>query len=84
MDGLEILGFVAGCLTTASTVPQLLKTWKKKDASDISVGMFLVLIAGVSLWAVYGVLKSDYPIIVTNAAAVLLNALMLYFKYRFG
>jgi MtN3 and saliva related transmembrane protein len=84
MDLTEITGIAAGCLTSTSTFPQLIKTWKTKDARDISVVMFSVLLAGLILWTVYGVMRSDLPIIATNLLASVLNCIMLYFKYRFG
>jgi MtN3 and saliva related transmembrane protein len=84
MDWVQVLGLVAGCFTSTSTFPQIIKTWKTKDATDISVGMFSVLLAGVILWTFYGVKKNDLPIIVTNALATVLNATMLFFKFRYG
>lgn len=84
MDWTNILGLVAGICTTAAVVPQLLKAWKTKEVDDVSPGMFFVLVTGLALWVVYGVLKSDFPIIATNGTALLLNGLMLYLLFRYG
>lgn len=84
MNWTEILGFFAGCLTSASTVPQLIKAWKTKDVKDVSVLMFVVLLSGVSLWTIYGVIREDWPIIVTNSFSVLFNATMIFLKFRFN
>lgn len=80
----EVLGLVAGACTTAAVVPQLWKTWKTREVDDVSPGMFLVLITGLALWVVYGIIKSDLPIIATNALALVLNSLMLllFFRYK--
>lgn len=80
----EITGIVAGILTASATIPQLLKTYRTKDASDISLFMFTVLVAGLILWIVYGVMRSDLPIIATNVVAAVLNSIMIFFKFRFG
>lgn len=79
MDIEAIIGTVAGICTTVAVVPQLVRTWKTKEVEDVSLGMFLVLIFGVTLWTVYGILKKDWPIIITNGISVILNLLMLYF-----
>ena len=84
MDWVQLLGLVAGACTSTSTFPQIIKTYRTKDARDISIGMFSILLAGVSLWVLYGIEKSDVPIIATNVLAVILNATMLVFRFRYG
>jgi MtN3 and saliva related transmembrane protein len=44
--------------------------------------MFLILAAGVALWAVYGFLQSDVVIILANAISFALLMGILYFKLR--
>ena len=80
----NILGLVAGGITSVSMLPQLLKVLKEKNVEDLSLTMILVLIVGLSLWVWYGVLKDELPIILSNAFAVLVNAALLtaYFRYR--
>jgi len=74
-----LIGLIAGTCTTIAIVPQIVRTWKTKEVKNVSPKMFLVLITGVSLWCVYGILKKDVPIIITNGISVLLNLVMLYF-----
>ncbi len=83
MDWTMILGLVAGICTTAAVIPQLWKAWKTKKVSDVSPGMFFVLIAGLALWTVYGFLQNDWPIIITNGVALSLNSLMLYLLFKY-
>lgn len=80
----KIIGIVAGCFTAFATLPQIIKTWRSKDASDISVFMFSVLLAGLILWIIYGFMRSDMPIILTNVVAAILNATMIILKIRYG
>ena len=79
-----LIGIVAGILTSTSVVPQLVKTIKEKKAEDISPVMFMVLFAGTSLWAYYGVLKEDLPIIITNTFSSLITVIMLILKFKFS
>ena len=78
------VGIGAGICTAISMLPQLIKIIKTKKADDISYVMVTVLLAGVAAWIWYGVLKRDYPIILTNGVSFLVNVLVLIFsvKYR--
>ena len=46
--------------------------------------MFAILLLGVGLWVVYGVLKDDLAIIVTNGFSLVLNMSMLYLMLRYS
>lgn len=84
MDWVQILGFAAAFCTTVAVVPQLYKTWKEKDVEDISLKMFLVLTTGLLMWAIYGIIKGDLPIIIANGISFTLNCIMVvfYFMYK--
>lgn len=77
MDYEALIGILAGIFTTIAAIPQILKAWKSKKVDDVSPLMFCVLILGVLLWTIYGVIKMDWPIIVTNGISVILNSTML-------
>ena len=79
----QIAGIIAGVLTSASMIPQFIKLLKTKDSGNISIGMLIVLIAGVACFVWYGFLKNDWIIISTNVFSVLLNTLNLIFALRF-
>jgi MtN3 and saliva related transmembrane protein len=84
MDSQQVIGLAAGVCTSAASIPQIVTTIKKKKATDVSPFMFVVLLAGNSLWVWYGIQKSDFPIIATNMVSVILDLVMLFlrFKYR--
>lgn len=67
------VGIVAGVITSASMIPQLVKILSEKKADAVSIPMLLILICGVGLWVVYGIMKKDWPIIITNSFSVLVN-----------
>jgi len=79
-----IIGTIAGILTSASMVPQLIKVLKEKDVENISSSMIAVLLTGVSLWVVFGIMKDELPIILSNGFSVIVNVTLLlyYFKYK--
>ncbi len=79
----EIIGIIAGTLTAASLVPQLIKSIKEKKV-DVSPIMFILLIAGNGLWTWYGVKLESLPIIVTNSFGFLMDVLMLILRFKYG
>ena len=78
-----VLGLVAAALTTAANIPQVIKAWRTRETEDLSLRMTLTLAAGLAMWAIYGVMKSD-PVIVANAVALLLAITLSVLKLRFG
>ena len=84
MPETELLGLIAGTLTTLAFLPQVIKTWKSQSARDISLGMFLLFSAGVALWLVYGLRLGAVPIIAANAVTLLLSLAILGMKFWFG
>jgi MtN3 and saliva related transmembrane protein len=78
----NLIGAVAGTLTTIAFVPQVLKTWRSRRANDVSLGMLLLFTIGVALWAVHGVILGAVPIIAANAVTIVLAVAMLVLKLR--
>ena len=83
MDLATVLGTVAGVLTTAAFVPQVVKTWRSRSARDISGVMFAAFSLGVALWIVYGVMVRSAPVVVANSVTLLLAVAVLVMKARF-
>ena len=78
-----LIGYIAAALTTASFVPQAWHTFRTKDVSGISLGMYSVFTVGIALWLVYGLLLSAWPIVLANAITLLLASLILVMKLRY-
>jgi MtN3 and saliva related transmembrane protein len=83
MDNATLIGYFAGFLTTVAFVPQVLKTWKSKSASDLSLGMFLVFSLGVLCWLIYGIMLVEVPIVFWNTVTLVLALALLIMKLKF-
>lgn len=79
----QIIGIMAGICTSVSLLPQLIKIIKEKKVEDLSPFMLLILFTGLSLWVYYGVLREDWPIIITNSFSVLINGIMIVLLFRY-
>ena len=80
----ELIGLAAGILTTIAFIPQVYQTWKSKSAKDLSLGMLLILIAGLILWLAYGIQLNAISIILTNSAVLVLASILVFFKFKYG
>lgn len=83
MHGINILGFVAGTLTTLSFLPQVHKAWTTRRCEDLSLGMLLAFGLGVFLWLIYGFWLRALPVIVANAVTMALILVLIALKARF-
>ena len=81
---IDAIGSVAAVLTTASFVPQAWHSFKTRDVSGVSLGMYSVFTMGVALWLLYGVLLQSWPLVIANSITLLLAAAILGMKLRFG
>lgn len=82
MDTTNILGYIAGTLTTAAFIPQLLKSLKSKSVEGISFTMYFMFSLGVVLWLFYGILIGSFPVILANIITLLLNSLILVVQLK--
>lgn len=83
MTLIDFFGSVAATLTTISFLPQAWHTFRTKDVSGISLGMYSVFTTGVACWLVYGLLMDAWPIVISNAITVSLAAAILMMKLRY-
>jgi MtN3 and saliva related transmembrane protein len=80
---INVLGLIAGTLTTIAFLPQLHKTWTSKSAKDVSSVMMITFCIGVFLWFVYGLAIHAMPVVVSNAVTLVLALLILVLKIRY-
>ncbi|MEQ8348164.1 MAG: SemiSWEET transporter [Sneathiellaceae bacterium] len=86
IGGLEIgeaIGLAAGLLTTIAFLPQVLRVWRRRSASDISLPSFVLLSGGVALWLISGILKDSISLILANAITFFLAMGILVGKLYF-
>ena len=81
--GSELIGYMAATLTTVSFVPQALHSFKTKDVSGISLGMYSIFTLGIALWLAYGLLISAWPIVIANVITLALASMILAMKLRY-
>ncbi len=84
IDPITVLGLFAGAFTTVAFVPQVIRTWRVKSASNLSIAMVGLNCTGVFLWLIYGLYTRSLPIILANLVTFVLisTVLILAIRYR--
>ena len=76
----NVVGGLAALLSTISFVPQATKIIRTRDTSSISTGMYMVTVAGFTLWTAYGAMQTAWPLIASNSICLILSAFILTMK----
>jgi MtN3 and saliva related transmembrane protein len=74
------IGVTAAVCSMASFIPQASKIIKERDASSVSLRMYVVTVVGFALWTAYGCLLVSWPLIVSNLISLALSAIVLVLK----
>ncbi len=79
----NVVGTLAALCSITSFAPQMIKIWKERDASSVSLKTYSLTVICFVLWTAYGVLAGAWPIIVANACALVMASGVLVMKWRF-
>jgi len=77
-----VVGTAAALLSITSFAPQIVKIWKEKDASSVSLRTYVVTVTGFACWIAYGLLIQAWPVVVSNIASLLMSGAVLVLKWR--
>jgi MtN3 and saliva related transmembrane protein len=79
----QVLGYIAGLLTTSSFFFQAWKSKKKGEVASLSLETFLLQTASTVCWIAYGTLIGQFPILLWNigSGVGVLWIVFLIFKY---
>ena len=76
------IGLVAGCLSSWSLVPQLLKCWRDGLTEAVSKKMFATRAFGLVLWVVYGFFAGSSPVVIFSSINLVLSITILVLTLR--
>ena len=81
---IDAVGVAAGLCSMASFIPQIMKIWRERDASAVSLRMFAVTCTAFALWTLFGALQGSWPIVVSNAVCLVLASAIVVLRVRYG
>ncbi|NEX95130.1 hypothetical protein G3573_20335 [Caulobacter sp. 17J65-9] len=79
----NVIGAVAAGCTIVSFLPQIAKILRERDASAVSLRMYLLTVSAFVLWTLYGVLLKAWPLVAANSVSLACAATALWCKWRF-
>lgn len=78
-----IIGIIASITVAFGFVPQIIKGVQTKRLDDVSPSMYVLIIAGMILWILYGIHLGDFIIIAANVAGLSLSSTVLCLRYKY-
>jgi MtN3 and saliva related transmembrane protein len=79
----EYIGSLAAACTTLCWVPQAVKIIREKQTRGISLITQAVFTIGLALWLIYGILLTNWPLMLANAVTLVFALLILILKVRY-
>jgi MtN3 and saliva related transmembrane protein len=80
----NVVGTGAALCSMTSFAPQIVKIWQERDASSVSLRMYLVTVTGFCGWIAYGLLIASWPVAVSNVVCLAMSGAVLALKWRFS
>lgn len=80
----NVVGTAAALCSITSFAPQMIKIWRERDASSVSLKTYALTVTCFVLWVAYGLMTRAWPIVVANGCAFLMALAVLMMKWRFG
>ncbi|WP_332020662.1 SemiSWEET family sugar transporter [Kaistella sp.] len=76
----EIIGFIAGGLSSALFIPQIVKILKEKSAEEIALLTCIIGIISSGLWLWYGAMREHISMIITNSISIVATSVLIVLK----
>lgn len=86
MNGIIIVGYIGSLLVSVTFLPQVIHTYRIKDASGISKVFMITNLIGTTCMLVYGLYENLLPVLISNCIIltflILLTILMILFRKK--
>ncbi len=79
----DVIGTAAALCSITSFAPQIIKIWKERDASSVSLKTYGLTVTCFILWVAYGLMTQAWPVTIANACALVMASGVLIMKWRF-
>jgi MtN3 and saliva related transmembrane protein len=79
----QLLGTIGSLIMCASSVPQILKTYRMKCADGLSGSYLTILMIGMSLILLYALHVRDIVFIFGNGISLTLTAILIVLRYQY-
>lgn len=77
IDWVTIVGTIGACASVASFTPQAWKIIHERSTDGLSLGMFALTSLAFAAWTTFGLLQSEWTLIIPNAICLLFALFIL-------
>lgn len=81
---IDLIGYFGMVVIAISLIPQVIKAWKTKSTSDISIVWNSIYVFGILIWLVYAIGISSQPLLLSCIVEGSLAFSLLILKVRYG
>lgn len=67
-----------GIIASLSSIPQVLKIYQTQDVAGISLITYLIALASVVAWFLYGLYIKNKPLIYSTSIAMVINIIVIF------
>ncbi|MES2574423.1 MAG: SemiSWEET family transporter [Bacteroidota bacterium] len=78
---INTIGVLAALFTTAANIPQTYIIIREQSTEHVSVTTYFILLTGTLLWVCYGILKEDWPLILTNGVTSITSIIIIILNF---
>tara|TARA_B110000483_G_C17917121_1_gene435357 strand:- start:404 stop:676 length:273 start_codon:yes stop_codon:yes gene_type:complete len=83
-DHKEVFGYLGMIFLTMTLIPQLIKVFRTKKASDLSYIFLSMNILTCIFFLIYGIILNEAPLIIANIVVILQTLILIYLKNKYS
>ena len=76
-------GTAAGVLSVGAFVPQAWRILQRKSAADVSLAMYMTIVAASALWIFYAYAHASTALLVTNVVIAMIAVFIIILKLHY-
>ncbi len=80
----SLAGAVGGLCSVGAFLPQIYRIVTRRSADDVSLSMYLIIMFAAALWMFYAYVNESTALLVTNAAILVIGAVIAFLRVHFG
>ena len=78
----QVFGWLGAAFVTIILVPQIIKAFRTRHTTDLSMLMLIFSALGNGFWGAHALLTQNIPLIVSASVIMLMSLILIVYKYQ--
>ena len=78
----QIFGWLGALFCTIILVPQIIKAFKTKHTTDLSMMMLVFSALGNAFWGLHGAMTENVPLLASASLIMTMSFVLIIYKYK--